>query len=126
MHLAYQKFHTWSTPFFKKNLGLPHGLPLTPALLSPWKSKLTLLFGYLYLLLSFSLLLGFTRLPSYLLLLLHTLHSITFDNPYLTHTQGAFDTKLRACLFDLCLFAALLMLSSFEQKGVDGEKGKEE
>ena len=106
---SYGRFHTWSNSYMKKTFGIS---PLPGVeFVKAWKSKIALVLGYLYAILSFCLLLGQIKYTSYVLLFLHLLHSLIFDNPATTITQGAYEGKLRACLFDLVIAAVILMIS---------------
>ena len=56
MSASYARFHTWSTPYLKRTFGASP-LP-SPDLMKAWKSKVALLLGYLYGILSLCLLAG--------------------------------------------------------------------
>ena len=76
----------------------------------------------MYVILSFCLLLGQTTYPAYLLLGLHVVHSLIFDNPATTITQGAYESKFRACLFDMVIAAALIMIAGIRQEVLDDDQ----
>ena len=82
---------------------------LEPELIKPYTEKATLAIGYLYIISSFGVLLGVKEL-SVILLILHMIQSVLFDNPYLAIKQSEFDNKLRALLFDFAIIAALFMV----------------
>ena len=78
MQLSYTKFHTWGVKH------IPFKLP-DPHLILPYKSKIAMLLGYLWIVLSLSTLLGIKQ-GTYMLLLLHALYTVVYDNPALAHT----------------------------------------
>jgi hypothetical protein len=106
MQLSYSKFHTWSAK------RIPVKLP-SPQIILPWKLKISMLLGYLWIVLTLGTLLG-VRQASYLLLLLHVLYTVIYDNPALTHTTGTYENKVRACLFDGIIACTLLMIGSWD------------
>ena len=78
LQLSYTKFHTWGVK------RIPFMLP-DPQLILPYKSKIAMLLGYLWIVLSLSTLLGIKQ-GTYMLLLLHALYTVVYDNPALAHT----------------------------------------
>ena len=83
MQLSYTKFHTWGI----KNI--PIKLP-SPQVIAPYKSKIAMLLGYLWIVLSLSTLLGLKQ-GTYLLLVIHALYMLIYDNPALTHTINSYE-----------------------------------
>ena len=116
---SYARFHTWSSPYLRSYLGALSPLP-QPDLVKVWRSKIALALGYLYVILSLSVLAGLTKGPLYVLLALHVVQSLIFDNPATTITQGAYEGKVRAALFDVVIAAGLIMVS-----GIRGEAPEE-
>ena len=82
-----------------------------------------MLLGYLWIVLTLGTLLG-VRQGTYLLLLLHVLYTVIYDNPALTHTTGTYENKIRACLFDSIIACTLLMIASWDDS-VKVEEEKE-
>ena len=50
------------------------------------------------------------------MLIVHLMQSVLFDNPYITKTQSEFEAKVGAVIFDICLFAAVLIAMGISQK----------
>ena len=88
-----------------------------------------MLLGYLWIVLSLSTLLGF-RQGTYLLLVMHALYTLIYDNPALTHTINSYESKLRACFFDAMIAATLIMIADWshgnETQSLKKEEEKEE
>ena len=122
MQLSYTKFHTWGIKH------VPIKLP-SPQLILPYKYKVAMLLGYLWIVLSLSTLLGF-RQGTYLLLVMHALYTLIYDNPALTHTINSYEGKLRACFFDAMIAATLIMIAGWshgnEPQSLKKEEEKEE
>ena len=122
MQLSYTKFHTWGIKH------VPIKLP-SPQLILPYKYKVAMLLGYLWIVLSLSTLLGF-RQGTYLLLVMHALYTLIYDNPALTHTINSYESKLRACFFDAMIAATLIMIAGWshgnEPQSLKKEEEKEE
>ncbi len=83
MQLSYTKFHTWGIKY------IPIKLP-SPQVIAPYKSKVAMLLGYLWIVLSLSTLLGLKQ-GTYLLLVMHALYMLIYDNPALTHTINSYE-----------------------------------
>ena len=105
MQLSYTKFHTWGIKH------IPFKLP-SPQVILPYKSKVAMLLGYLWIVLSLSTLLGFKQ-GTYLLLVMHGLYTLIYDNPALTHTINSYERQLRACFFDAMIAATLIMIAGW-------------
>ena len=71
-----------------------------------------MLLGYLWIVLSLSTLLGFKQ-GTYLLLVMHGLYMLIYDNPALTHTINSYERQLRACFFDAMIAATLIMIAGW-------------
>ena len=122
MQLSYTKFHTWGIKH------VPVKLP-SPQIILPYKSKIAMLLGYLWIVLSLSTLLGFKQ-GTYILLVMHALYTLIYDNPALTHTINSYENKLRACFFDAMIAATLIMIAGWshgnEPQSLKKEEEKEE
>ena len=108
MQLSYTKFHTWGIKH------VPVKLP-SPQIILPYKSKIAMLLGYLWIVLSLSTLLGFKQ-GTYILLVMHALYTLIYDNPALTHTINSYENKLRACFFDAMIAATLIMIAGWSHE----------
>jgi hypothetical protein len=51
-----------------------------------------------------------------MLIFIHLIQSILFDNPFVADNQNLYDTKLRALVFDLAMVGALIMVSGIKTK----------
>ena len=66
------------------------------------------------------------RAAAFVLLALHIVHSVLFDNPRITVTKNAADEKLRAIIFDLIIMSALIMAAGIRLKKNENEENKKD
>lgn len=71
--------------------------------------------SYLYFVSSIGVLCG-VRSFTYILMVIHIILSVLFDNPQVTTNQNDYDTKMRALMFDACLLATLIMINGLRVK----------
>jgi hypothetical protein len=93
-----------------------------PDLIKAHKSKIPQIIAYAYFVCPLAMLLGISFM-AYPLVVIHSVYTLLYDNPWLTTNTGEFEIKKRALLFDACLIASLLLVAGTKiYKRTNGKK----